>query len=266
MRCSWPRARWRWCGRRCGSAYYRDPERHRGLARGRARRSCGDNIRKLQRARARRRRWAGARCCGNRNILGLSLGQAALLFNLYFLLTWLPTFLVEQHHLTLLRTGIYGAIPWFFGLIGVLAGGWVSDALIRRGWPVLTARKVVLSSGLILGMASLLSAFTATLAATLACLSVSIFGVLLTNSVAWAANAEVAPAAQGGRVAAIQNCVGNAGGLLAPVTVGYLLQLTGSWAVPMLAAAVVACLGVACYALLLSERAGHDQPREASVR
>ena len=30
----------------------------------------------------------------NRNILGLSLGHAALLFNLYFLLTWLPSYLI----------------------------------------------------------------------------------------------------------------------------------------------------------------------------
>ena len=188
-------------------------------------------------------------------MLGLSLGQAALLFNLYFLLTWLPTFLVEQHHLTMLRTGIFGSIPWFFGLVGVLVGGWVSDALIRRGWPILRARKVVLASGLVLALVSLLSAFTESLWATLACLSVAVFGVLLTNSVAWAANAEVAPASQGGRVAAVQNCVGNAGGLLAPVTVGYLLQLTGSWVAPMATAAVVACLGIACYGLLLSERA-----------
>ena len=234
-------------------SYYRDPARHRGLAPA-ERQYLAENISKLRQPGAARALGWGE-ILRNRNVLGLSLGQAALLFNLYFLLTWLPTFLIDQHHLTMLRTGIFGSIPWFFGLVGVLVGGWVSDALIRRGWPILRARKVVLASGLVLGMVSLFSAFTASLTATLACLSVSVFGVLLTNSVAWAANAEVAPASQGGRVAAVQNCVGNAGGLLAPVTVGYLLQLTGSWVAPMLAAAVVACLGIACYALLLSEQA-----------
>ncbi len=233
--------------------YYRDPARHRGLSEAERQHLARSNGGRRRAEAAAPMSWG--ELLRNRNVLGLSLGQAALLFNLYFLLTWLPTFLVEQHHLTLLRTGILGSIPWFFGLLGVLAGGWTSDRLVRRGWPVLRARQVVLASGLVLGMVSLASAFTQSLTATLVCLSVSVFGVLLTNSVAWAANAEVAPASQAGRVAAVQNCVGNAGGLLAPVTVGVLLQLTGSWAVPMLAAAVVACLGIAAYALLLSEHA-----------
>ena len=242
-------------------SYYRDPARHPGLAPA-ERRHLADNISTLRHAGAVQGLSWGA-LLRNRNVLGLSLGQAALLFNLYFLLTWLPSFLVDQHHLTMLRTGIYGSIPWLFGLVGVVVGGWVSDRLIRRGWPILLARKVVLASGLVLSMASLLSAFTESLVATLACLSVALFGILLTNSVAWAANAEVAPPSQGGRVAAVQNCVGNAGGLLAPVTVGYLLQMTGSWVVPMVAAAVVACMGVACYALVLSERALVFQPDTA---
>jgi ACS family D-galactonate transporter-like MFS transporter len=244
-------------------SYYRDPDQHRGLA-PTERQYLADNIsRQVQPGGGRAISWG--ELLRNRNVIGLSLGQAALLFNLYFLLTWLPTFLVDQHHLTMLHTGLYSSIPWFFGLVGVVGGGFVSDGLVRRGWPVLRARKAVMASGLVLGLASFPSLFTESLAATLACLSVAIFGVLLTNSVVWAANAEVAPPSHRGRVAAIQNCVGNAGGLLAPVTVGYLLQITGSWLAPLLAAAVVACLGVACYALVISERALVFDPAEERV-
>ena len=267
-------AGWRWVFVVTGSlaivwaavwiAYYRDPDRHRGL--GAADRGfLRHNIRKLNEPGQVQAVGWGA-LLSNRNVLALSLGQAALLFNLYFLLTWLPTFLVEQHHLTILRTGLYGAIPWVFGLLGVLAGGWGSDRLVRRGWPLMRARKAVMGSGLLLGMASLLSVFTVTLAATLACLSLAIFGILLTNSVVWATNAEIAPVQQGGRCAAVQNCVGNAGGLLAPIVVGELLQATGSWAVPMLAAAVVALLGSGIYLFMLTERALFvQQPQAVSL-
>ena len=95
----------------------------------------------------------------NRNVLGLSLGHAAMLFNLYFLISWLPTYLIQQHHLTALNTGLYGSIPWLFGLLGVIVGGRGSDILIKRGWPIVRARKVFLVLGMALAMVCLLTAY-----------------------------------------------------------------------------------------------------------
>ncbi len=231
-------------------AYYRQPERHS---------ATNDAERQYLRQNSRRQdlpaqaSWRAL--LTNRNILGLSIGHAALLFNLYFLLTWLPTYLVEQHHLTTLRTGLFGSIPWFFGLLGALLGGRLSDRLVRAGWPIMRARKAFLGLGMVLSTASLLSLFTVTVTATVACLSVAIFGLLITNSVVWAANAEIAPTRQGAQVSAIQNCAGNAAGLLAPILVGVLLQLTGSWLAPMLAAAVIALAGAVVYTVMLSDDA-----------
>jgi MFS transporter, ACS family, D-galactonate transporter len=234
-------------------AYYRQPEVHPKASEA-ERAYLRANIARLRESVVpERASWAAL--LSNRNVLGLSFGQAALLFNLYFLLTWLPTYLIQQHHLTEIRTGIYGSVPWFFGLVGALLGGRLSDGLVKRGWPMMRARKAFLGLGMILSMASLLSVFTTSLVATIACLSVAVFGVLITNSVVWAANAEIAPLDQGAQVSAIQNCVGNAGGLIAPIAVGGLLQLTGSWAIPMIAAAVIALIGAALYTFMLSDDA-----------
>ncbi len=246
-------------------AYYRQPESHRS-ANEAERQYLRDNIdRTGRRAVPQRASWG--ELLTNRNVLGLSLGHATLLFNLYFLLTWMPTYLIQQHHLTMLHTGIYGSIPWFFGLVGALLGGRLSDGLVKRGWPMMLARKAFLALGMILSLASLLSVFTVSLLATIACLSVAVFGILLTNSVVWAANAEIAPVEQGAQVSAVQNCAGNAAGLLAPIVVGALLQATGSWwPAPMIAAAVVALLGAAVYAFMLSDegRLAVPGPRQAT--
>jgi ACS family D-galactonate transporter-like MFS transporter len=231
-------------------AYYRQPEQHRG-----ANDAERDYIRRHSKRETMPRHASWRALLTNRNILGLSLGHAALLFNLYFLLTWLPTYLIEQHHLTTLRTGLFGSIPWFFGLVGALLGGRLSDLFVRRGWPIMRARKAFLGLGMILSLASLLSLFTVTVTATVACLSVAVFGILITNSVVWAANAEIAPTQQGAQVSAIQNCIGNAAGLVAPIMVGVLLQLTGSWLAPMVAAAVIAVAGAAVYTFMLSDDA-----------
>ncbi|MFL5257146.1 MAG: MFS transporter [Rhodopila sp.] len=237
--------------------YYRQPEQHPG-----ANDAERNYLRQHSRREALPSHASWRLLLTNRNILGLSLGHAALLFNLYFLLTWLPTYLIEQHHLTTLRTGLFGSIPWFFGLVGALLGGRLSDRLVRRGWTMMRARKALLGLGMILSMASLLSLYTVTVTATVACLSVAVFGILITNSVVWAANAEVAPTRQGAQVSAIQNCVGNAAGLLAPILVGVLLQLTGSWMAPMLAAAVIALVGAGIYTLMLSDDAMLVLPAE----
>jgi sugar phosphate permease len=233
--------------------YYRNPEDHPG-ANEAERRFLAENIAKNSRAdTSAPPSWK--QLLSNSNILGLSLGHAAMLFNLYFLISWLPTYLIQQHHLTALNTGIYGSIPWAFGLVGVIVGGRGSDILIKRGWPIVKARKVFLVAGMVLAMTSLMTVFVDSLAAAIACLSLAVFGIFLTNSVVWAANAEVSPLHHEGLVAAIENCFGNVGGLMAPIIVGFLLQATGSWTAPMAAAAVVALVGAGVYLFMLSDEA-----------
>lgn len=233
--------------------YYRNPREHRG-ANEAERRFLAENIAKISHTdTAERVGWK--RLLSNRNILGVSLGHATMLFNLYFLISWLPTYLIQQHHLTTLNTGLYGAIPWLFGLLGVIVSGRGSDILIKRGWPIVKARKVFLVVGMVLAMACLLSTFVASLGAALACLSVAVFGIFLTNGVVWGVYAEISPLGHEGVVAAIANCFGNVGGLLAPIIVGFLLQATGSWAIPMAAAAVVALVGAGIYLFMLSDEA-----------
>ncbi len=101
------------------------------------------------------------------------------------------------------------------------------------------------------------------LTAAIACLSVAVFGVFLTNGVVWAANAEISPLNQEGTVAAIENCFGNIGGLTAPIIVGFLLEATGSWVAPMASAAVVALVGAGIYLFMLSDEALFVKSRAA---
>jgi MFS transporter, ACS family, D-galactonate transporter len=235
-------------------AYFRLPEHHAGANDAERQHIVARNT--LSDANSRPKEASWGQLLSNRNVLGLALGHAALLFNLYFFITWLPTYLIEQHHMTMIHTGIYGSIPWFFGLIGALVGGRASDRLVRQGWPLIRARKAFLGLGMILSMAALLSVSSTTVGWTVLWLSIAVFGLLLTNSVVWSANAEIAPSLQGGRVAGIQNCIGNAGGLLAPIVAGLLLQYTGSWAAPLIVAAIVALVGAGLYTFMLSD-SGH---------
>lgn len=58
----------------------------------------------------------------------------------WFYLLWLPKYLADQRGFTLAEIGLVAWMPYLAADVGALAGGWLSGALISRGWPVLRAR------------------------------------------------------------------------------------------------------------------------------
>ena len=88
----------------------------------------------------------------NRNLLGICLGFFCFDYYWYLFVTWLPDYLVTVRHLTLVRAGFYAALPYFiFGVCQPL-GGWITDALIRRGWDETRTRKTVLAVAFLSGL------------------------------------------------------------------------------------------------------------------
>jgi len=66
---------------------------------------------------------------------------------LYFMLFWLPPYLRAERGFDLAMLARYAWIPFVFADIGYVLGGWLSGALIARGWSVARARKGVMLLG-----------------------------------------------------------------------------------------------------------------------
>ena len=66
---------------------------------------------------------------------------------IYFVIFWLPEYLRKERHFDLAMVGKYSAVPFLFGGIGYLLGGWLSGYLMGRGWPLARARKFVMAMG-----------------------------------------------------------------------------------------------------------------------
>lgn len=64
----------------------------------------------------------------------------------WFLISWLPNYLKSERGFSLAMIGLLAWIPFLFADVGNLVGGGVSSLLIRRGWSVDAARKVVMFS------------------------------------------------------------------------------------------------------------------------
>jgi ACS family hexuronate transporter-like MFS transporter len=66
---------------------------------------------------------------------------------LYFVIFWLPEYLRNERGFDLAMVGRYAWVPYLFGDIGYILGGWLSGRLMQSGWPLPKARKTVMLIG-----------------------------------------------------------------------------------------------------------------------
>ena len=79
----------------------------------------------------------------------------------WFLIAWLPNYLKGERGFTLALIGLLAWVPFLWADIGNLTGGFVSSLLIKRGWSVDKARKVVLAISALLVPLGVLGVVTA---------------------------------------------------------------------------------------------------------
>ncbi len=60
----------------------------------------------------------------------------------YFYVFWFPEYLKQVHKFNLAAIGKYAWIPFFVAALGNILGGWLSNALLRRGMATAQARKL----------------------------------------------------------------------------------------------------------------------------
>ncbi len=195
----------------------------------------------------------------SRSVWMLWLQYAAISYGWYFYITWLPTYLREARGMAIERSAVLSGLPLFFGGIGCFVGGWLVRALVSRGSRVSNARRGVAAFGtLCAGALLLLVARVDDATLAIVTLGFASFASDLAIPIAWAACMDVG-GRYAGSLSGSMNMLGNIGGALGPVVVGYILASgrTSPHAVPAIAswntAFFVAAMiyGVAALAWLL---------------
>lgn len=115
----------------------------------------------------------------HREIWAITAGYFSLMYMLYTFVSWVPSYLVTDRHLTLLKSGWMSSIPWICAFVITLIGGCVSDIAHHRGLSALSARKLVLVGGMAAALAVLGTAFSAPSTVAIICLCVSTSGISL---------------------------------------------------------------------------------------
>lgn len=189
-----------------------------------------------------------------RKIVGLTIGFATYNYSYYLLLTWLPTYLAAGLHLTPVHAVWAASIPWFFaGAVDLAVGGWLVDALIRRGNDAGRVRQTVLLLGMICGLGVAGPAFTHRPVLALLVLSIGLAGLSASAPVAWSIPGLLVSPANTGKTGGIMNFGTQFAAISAPIITGYLTHWTHSFAAAFALAAVLQLGGIAAYALLLGK-------------
>jgi sugar phosphate permease len=160
-------------------------------------------------------------------------------YALYFYITWLPTYLLKGRGFSESYAGLFSAMPWVLGIGAFWFGGWVTDWLSNRSGSLKVGRCAVGAIGL-LGSALMLIIVARTGDRMLAVifLSAALFCQLMTGGAAWSVCLDVGRR-NAGVVSGAMNMVGNLGGTIGPVVVGYVLDKWGSWTIPFYVTAVL---------------------------
>ncbi|MBI2817132.1 MAG: MFS transporter [Acidobacteria bacterium] len=196
-----------------------------------------------------------------RSTWGIALGQCGYLYVNYFLSSWLPGYLVLERKMTILKTGVAAALPFWGGMLGTLGGGWLGDFLIQRGVTTTVSRKVIIGVAMTLSMVTLISAAYAAnvwMAVTLLTLC-STFLRMATGSVN-SLPIDLAPRSRVSSLTSIQSFFGNVGGLLAPIVTGYIVDATGSFVFALVTAGAMSLFGAMCYVFLVGNVENRQLP------
>ena len=144
--------------------------------------------------------------------------------------------------LTILRAGIYAALPYLVFGASEPIGGWIADRLIRAGWSEAHARKGIITVAFLTGLLLIPAARVNSPAAAVALIVAGcLVGLATGNLLVILQNC--APRAEVGLWTGVYNFVGNIAGILSPLITGFLIAKTGSYTPPFVLAASLIAVG-----------------------
>jgi ACS family tartrate transporter-like MFS transporter len=159
-------------------------------------------------------------------VLLLSLAYLCLVIGLYGLGFWMPQ-LLKGFGLSNLQVGFLSAVPYLIAAIGMIIAGWRSDRTGERVWH--TAVPLFIA-----GFAFLWSAKAGELPIAVLALSLAALGIYAAVGTFWSLPTALLTGSGAAGGIALINSIGNCGGFIGPVVIGWLKGATGTFTAPLL--------------------------------
>lgn len=142
----------------------------------------------------------------------------------YFYMFWIPKYLSEERGISQAAIGALSWIPFLALGISNVAGGWVSDRMVRGGLGAQAARKWIMAAAALVTIASGFAGRVKGLEMALAMMSLLMFahGFWITNYVTLIGDRF--PKGAVGTVMGLAGAIGAIGGMLANTAIGHVVE------------------------------------------
>jgi ACS family hexuronate transporter-like MFS transporter len=142
----------------------------------------------------------------------------------WFYVYWIPSYLKQGRGFSLQEIGLFAGVPFWAAGFGSVMGGWLSGFLMRQGWTVNGARKIVMLICALCMPAGIVAVF-----APNAAISLLFISIATSAHQGWSANlftltSDLFPKKDVGTVVGLGGTGGAVGGMILAVTAGYVLQ------------------------------------------
>jgi MFS transporter, ACS family, D-galactonate transporter len=183
---------------------------------------------------------------------GTAIGHFSGNYFYYFLLAWLPSYLVQEEKLSIRNMSRLTAAIFLLIACSTLVSGWVSDRLIARGASATSVRLKLVVGGQVIASSLLAIALVrGHPLIALGLLAIACIGHGGYASNHWAIAQTLAGPAMAGRWSSLQNGVANFAGITAPWVAGMIVQTRGSARLAFVLAGGVALVGALSFAFLV---------------
>jgi ACS family glucarate transporter-like MFS transporter len=193
---------------------------------------------------------AGAESIGYRGLLssptmwGLAVTQGCLTYTAYFFLTWLPGYMQMARGFTIMRSGVYTALPYGLAILFCVGFSYLSDRMLSVEASRSGKRRYFVAFGSLATAMVLLIPFADSMTVVVGLLTIGLtfsgcsqsWNFALTNDL-------LRSPGDVGRAFAFLTLGGNSFGILAPIVTGYLVSSTGSFTIPFIVCGVLAVVG-----------------------
>jgi MFS family permease len=178
-----------------------------------------------------------------RALWGASIGNFGSNYSFFFILAWLPTYLVKARGFSMDEMATIATPAYALSAVAAVVGGFGIDRWVRAGRSPNGAYKGLMALSYIIGLATMVGIVSLPRTGSITCLCIyELFGGLASPCLFGVSQIFAGPGATA-RWVGVQNLSGNLAGILAPVLTGVLVDWSGSYVSAFVVAALANIVG-----------------------
>jgi len=204
-----------------------------------------------------------------REAWGAGLGHFCCNYGFYFVISWLPLYLVKSRGFSVSQMAELGGLIYLVYAASSLAVGWLSDRWMAAGGSATLVRKTIICSGNVLTALAMLGCMIGNAPVVIASLFAAGVSFGFGSPNIFAIGQTLAGPRAAGKWVGFQNCVGNFAGIVAPIITGFVVDSTGEFTWAFAVAGLVSLTGVVGWGLIIRRIAvidwTHGKPTTAAA-